>query len=65
MHEEKEERKEERLALVQSWRENSRARWSVLEHIWSWKLKNKMSGLKSEILGKLHCNSKCFLLVHW
>jgi hypothetical protein len=42
VHEEQVERKKESLELVQPWRVNSRASWSVLEHIWSWKLKSQV-----------------------
>jgi len=42
VHEEKVERKKEILELVQLWRENYRARWSILEHIWCCKLKNQV-----------------------
>jgi hypothetical protein len=42
VHEEKVESNKESLELVKPWSENSRESWSVLEHIWRWKLKNQV-----------------------
>jgi hypothetical protein len=42
VHEEQVERKKESLELVQPWRENSRASWRILEHIWCLKLNNQV-----------------------
>jgi hypothetical protein len=39
-HEEKVESKKESMELVKPWSVNSRSRWSVLENIWSWKMKS-------------------------
>jgi hypothetical protein len=42
VHEEKVESKKESLELVQPWRMNFREIWSILERIWSWKLKSQI-----------------------
>jgi hypothetical protein len=38
--------KEESLEMVQPWRENFRERWSILEHIWSSKIKSLVFNLE-------------------
>jgi len=54
VHEEKVERNKEILELVQPWRENSRAIWSVSEHIGVGNLRTRLLGLKSELLCEFH-----------